>query len=235
MEIKKEYIILIAITLLLVFYLVLRSQDRVHYQLPRLPEVTAKEVSRIEIKKLGTSILLDKKDTDWYIAPQGYPADHIKVKGMIDVIEKITLINLVSESKNYNLYDLNDERKLGVRVWSGDTIKQEFEVGKEATSYQHTFVKVAGNEGVYLAQGNFRDKFDQTDDLKKDNLQNPIYTLQLKSVTQEYTLSIFAKTDKDAKYYPSISSENVYPFLLSERKAEGIIKDPEDMLKGHDK
>jgi hypothetical protein len=47
-------------------------------------------------------------------------------------------------------------------------LAREFEVGKAATSYQHTFVKLAGDDRIYHAQGNFRSKFDQTLDNLRD-------------------------------------------------------------------
>jgi hypothetical protein len=48
---------------------------------------------------------------------------------------------------------------------------------------------------------------------------------------KEYTLSIFAKDSKDAKSYPSISSQNKYPFELEGNKADKIMIDPEDLVK----
>ncbi len=57
---------------------------------------------------------------------------------------------------------------------------------------------------------------------KKDYL-HPICTITLKG-DKEYTLSIFGPTDKKAFFYPAVSSENQYPFVLSKYTAEEIIK-----------
>ncbi len=322
MKIKKEYSILLAVIIALSLYLTLRNPDRTQYQLPEVPEVDRKDISKIEIAKPDISIVLNKQGGSWHIAPQAYSADTDMVKNMLDVIEKLTLTALVSESKNYDRYNLNDNEKIVVKAWKEDTLRREFEVGKAATSYRHTFVKLAGDDRVYHARGNFRDKFDQTvdnlrdktvlsfaqteireiriakgeqlmvfgrkqvpvevtagkeaevrsppspkaetvwqtaegkkgdesklsrllttlsnlrcekyiDDRKKEDFTNPIYALQLKGL-QEYTLSIFAKTDKSDKNYPAVSSANDYPFLLSDRQADDIMSNPDEMLQKSD-
>ena len=323
MNIKKEYIILIAIIMSLSLYLILRSPDRTRYHLPKLPAVLRFDISKIEISKPDTSIAMNIKDDIWHIAPQGYPANTGKIKNLLDIVEKLPLTALVSESKNYNRYDLNDEKKITVRAWAGDTLRREFEVGKATASRKHTFVKLAGDHRVYQAQGNLRPLFDLTvdrlrdkrvlsferaeireihiakdqksvifsrkqvpvkvsagqeadaksppspksktiwqsadgkeadksrlnsllttlsnlrcqkyiDGRKKEDFTKPIYTLQLKGA-REYSLSIFAKTDKDAKNNPAISSENDYPFMLPTWLTSKIMVDPDKFFKKPDK
>ena len=323
MKLKKEYSILVAIIVALVLYLVLRQQERTHYRLPKLPHVAGTEISKIEISKADTSIALSKKDNTWYIDPKGYPADNRKIKEMLATIEKLTLTALVSESKNYSRYHLDNDKKITVKAWAGDNLRREFEVGKTAPSFRHTFVKIAGDDRVYHARDNFRGKFDQTtEDLwdrtvlsferteieeiqitkgeqsillsrkqipveistdqkpevessppskleivwenpdgkkgdqstinrllatlsnlrcekylegrKKDEFANPIYTLTLKGA-QEHSLSIFGKPDKEAKSNPAISSQSDFPFLLNEGQAEGIMKNPKEMLEKAEK
>jgi hypothetical protein len=319
MRVKKEYIVLICVILALSVYLILRNPDSTHYQLPKLSNITTKDVSKIEISTAGTSIVLNKKEDKWHITPEGYAADADKVKGMLDVIKELTVTTLVSESKNYIRYDLGDDKKITVRAWTGGTLTREFEVGKVATSYRHTFVMLADDDRVYHARGNFRGRFDQTierlrdktvlsfdqseiqeihiskgeeaivfarkeipvqvsvseeadaqsppppevemvwqtadgkagdetrlskllttlsnlkcekyvDDRKKEDFANPICTIRLKG-PQEYMLSIFAKSDKEAKNYPAVSSENDYPFLIPKWQADNLMKKPEELLK----
>ena len=322
MKIKKEFIILVAIIIALSLYLILRNPDRTNYRLPKVPAVAAKDISRIEISREGASIILKKELDIWHITPQRYLADAEKAEDMLDAISKLTLTALVSESKDYGRYDLTPDKKITVKAWTGDTLKRAFEVGKAATSFRHTFVKVDGDHRVYHAQDNFRDKFDQTlgdlrdkavlsfnkeeireigltkgeesivlsrgelpaatdadqdpevrsqappktetvwksadgkkavesevsgllatlsglrcdtyiDDRKKEDITDPISTIQLKGA-KEYTISIYDKTDKDEKKYPAISSENDYPFLLSDWQAEKIMTAPDKIIKKPD-
>jgi hypothetical protein len=164
MKIKKEYIILVLVIVILSVYLFMRKTDRTHYELPVLPEISKKEISKIEISKGETAIVLNKKDDQWYIGPRQYPADKKKIDGMLDVFEKLTLTVSVSESKNYVRYDLNDEKKVNVKAWQDGTLKINFDVGKTAPSFRHTFVKLAEDDRVFHAQDNFRNRFDQTVD-----------------------------------------------------------------------
>lgn len=65
---------------------------------------------------------------------------------------------------------------------------------------------------------------------KKEDLKDPIYMVRLTG-DKEYTLSIFAKDSKDIKNYPSVSSQNKYPFELEGNEADKIMIDPRDMVK----
>ena len=318
MKLKKEYFILAGVMVALILYLVLHRSNRTHYKLPDITGVSGKQISKLEVGKAGKTLVLNKKDNTWHIGVKGYPADSAKVKNMLDVIEKLTLTALVSESKNYVRYDLTNDKKITVKAWQGKTLSREFDIGKAATTYQHTFVRLATDPNVYHARGNFRQEFDQTvndlrdktvlsvtqkdireitlthdkktmtlsqkqvsekdskkkdkqgktskepqtkivwqnadgkkvdkervksllsflnrlecetyiNDVKKDDLKNPTYAVALKG-DKEYSLSIFAKKEKDAKTYPAISSENDCPFLLSGSQVESIKSMIEDIL-----
>ena len=130
MKIKKEYIILAIVVIALSVYLAMRTSDRTQYDLPDIPPVVAKEISKLQITRDKVSIVLNKKDDKWQIAPEEYPADGSKVKNMLSAIENLTLTALVSESKNYILYDLNDEKRINVKAWQGETLKRDVDLGK---------------------------------------------------------------------------------------------------------
>lgn len=167
MRIKKEHIILVTIISALTIYLILHSQDRTLYRLPDLPVIVGTEISKIEFSKQGSSIELRREADTWQISPQGYLADKTKVKNMLELIEKLSLTALVSESQDFQRYDLTEDKKITVRAWAGKSLKREFEVGKEASSFQHTFVKLSGDHRVYHAKKDFRRLFERTvDDLR---------------------------------------------------------------------
>ena len=323
MKIKKEYFILAGVLVALILYLVLHRSDRTHYKLPDMTKVSGKQISKLEVGKAGKTLVLNKKDNTWHIGPKEYPADSAKVKKMLDVIEELNLTALVSESKNYVRYDLTHDKKIAVKAWQGKTLSREFDIGKSATTYQHTFVRLATDPNVYHAIGNFRREFDQTvdelrdktvlsvtekdireiiltkykktmilsqkqiseqegtkkdtqgktsekpeskiiwqdaegkkvdkekvksllsflnplecetyiNDAKKDDFKNPTGTVALKG-DKEYSLSVFAKKDKDAKTYPAISSENEYPFLLSDSQVDTIKTKIDELLEVKEK
>jgi hypothetical protein len=181
MKIKKEYMILLLIIVALSVYLFIRKEDRTLYELPVLPGISKKDISKIEITKGKTSIVLNKKDDQWYIGSQQYPADNNKVNEILDASEKLTLTALVSESKDYIRYDLTDEKKINVKAWQADTLKRNFDVGKTASSFRHTFVKLADDNRVFHASENFRNKFDQS----VDNLrEKTVFSVQVSDIDQ---------------------------------------------------
>jgi hypothetical protein len=168
MKLKKEYIILALVVIALSVYLAMRNPDRTQYELPDVPQAAAKEITKLQFTR-GTDIMVvTKKGDNWYIAPEGYPADSSKVKNMLSAIENLTLTALVSQSKNFPLYDLDAEKRINVKAWQGETLKRDVDLGKTAPSFRHTFVKMAGDERVYHARGNFRNNFD----LGKEDLRD---------------------------------------------------------------
>ena len=193
MKVKKEYIILPLVIIALTVYLVMRSSDRTQYQLPDVPQVAAQEISRLQITKGQAIIVINKKDDKWYIAPDEFPADANKVKDMLNAVEKLTLTALVSESKNYNLYDLNEDKKLNVKAWQGEDLKRDVDLGKTASSFRHTFVRPAGDERVFHARGNFKNNFDFSVDDLRDKLVlalNPADIKLIQVIKDQQTLTI---------------------------------------------
>ncbi len=162
MKSRKEIIILILIILALSLYLLFNKTNRSLYRLPGLKAISIEKVSKIEISRNGANILLEKKNGRWFIIPKGYPADPNIVRNILDVICHLKLTALVSEARDYGLYGLDNDNKIVVKAWIGNRLKREFEIGKVASTYRHTFVKIAGNYRVYHARGDFRETFDKT-------------------------------------------------------------------------
>ncbi|CAB1075234.1 hypothetical protein D1AOALGA4SA_3054 [Olavius algarvensis Delta 1 endosymbiont] len=185
MKIKKEYIILVLVIVVLSVYLYQRSADRTQYELPEIPAVNEKELTKLEITKGETVLVLNKKDDKWYIAPADFPTDANRVKDMLDAIKDFNLTALVSESKNYNLYELDQGQKISVKASQGDQLKLEFDVGKTASSFRHTFVRPSGEDRVFHARGNLKNAFDVTVDSLRDK---SVLTLKAEDI-QEFNIN----------------------------------------------
>lgn len=182
MKIKKEYIILVLIIIGLSVYLYKRSADRTLYELPKLVQVNEKELTKLEITRDKTVMVLNKKDDQWYIAPAEYPTDANKVKDMLDAIKNLDLTALVSESKNYNLYELDEGQKINVKAFQGDSLKLDIDVGKSASSFRHTFVRPSEDERVFHAQGNLKNTFDVTVDSIRDKRVLSLKTAEIQQL-----------------------------------------------------
>ena len=216
MKLKKEYIILVLIIIGLSVYLYSRQTDRTLYQLPQLPQVNEKDLTRLEITSGKTVIVLNKKDDRWFIAPAEYPADANKVRDMLNAIKNLDLTALVSESKNYNRYDLGEEQKINVKASQGENLKLEIDVGKTASSFRHTFVRPSGDERVFHAQGNLKNAFEVTVEALRDKTVLSLKTdeIQQLSISKDQQSLAFTRiqvpvevkapdTEKDAEALPA--------------------------------
>jgi hypothetical protein len=315
MKVKKEAVILAVLIIGLSFYLVLHERDETHYTLPVLEPVPGGEVSKIEVSKPDGTLTLNREGDQWILSPEGYSAEESKVKSMLDIVSGLTLTALVSESKSYERYNLDEAQRITVKAWAGETLKRNFHIGKAAPSYSHTFVKIAGDHRVYHARSNFRARFDQgvdklrdrsalsfqtaeiqgvqmtegdsslslvrqsvpvevspdqegeaeapkeawivegqegerqvheskldrllatlsnlkcsayLDGRTKEDFSNPLYSVELKG-TQTYRLDIFEKLSTEEKRYPAVSSQNDFPFFLSDYLADQIMVPLEEL------
>jgi hypothetical protein len=192
MKLKKEYIILAAIILALVLYLYFHEDQRTLYQLPGLPKVSAKDISKIEIEKADGKIILKKKGDGWYIVPQDYPADSDRIKGINTTLEKLSLTAMVSEAKNYKRYDLSLDKRIRVSAWTGDTLGREFDIGKAVPSSRHTFIRLSGDH----ARDDFRNKFNRSTGEFRDKtvLAFDTTAIQEISLTRDQQILVFKRT-----------------------------------------
>lgn len=160
---KKEYIIPILIIIALAAYLVLRSTDQTNYELPSLEALENAKIDRLQVTTgENNPIEIEKKDEQWLIEPQGYPADKTKVKNMVEAAADLTVTELISESANYQRYELNDDKKINVKVFEGGNKAREFDLGRVAPTFKHTFARLAGNPNVYYVKGALKTTFDHT-------------------------------------------------------------------------
>ena len=144
---------------------------------------------------------MNKKDEKWYIGTHAYPADTSLVNAMLDECEKLRLTTLESESRDYLRYDLVDEKKINVKAWQGDTLQRNFDVGKPASSFRHTFVKLADDERVFHARNNFRNKFDKTVDNLRDKAVLSFQTADINDlqITKDQTSLTLTRTELTEK------------------------------------
>lgn len=160
MTIKKEYIILAVIIISLSAYLILKSTDRTHYELPGIPAIGRETIDKIVFSSGGDTVTLERRDDTWIISPREYPADGNAVGRMLDAVGGFALTSLVSESGNYAVYDLGGEKRIELDVYSDTGEFLSIGIGKTASTYRHTYVQLEGEGGIYQAEGNLRTPFE---------------------------------------------------------------------------
>ncbi len=160
-NIKKEYLILGMAIVILSAYLLLHNEGGTPVDLPVLPDISKTDIAKVEIAKAGKTLTLIKKESGWVIGENSLPADSVQVRAMVDNIKNLKLTALVSESDDYSRYDLDDEHKIKVTAFSKDQIARTFDLGKTASSYRHTFIRLDNDKRVFHAEQNFREAFDK--------------------------------------------------------------------------
>jgi len=161
MKLKKEYLVLFAVIAVLLIVLVISGgRSKMRYRVPVLDKLDKDGVTRIEIARSGEPVLLAKNGDNWTIMPQEYKADPVKVSGVLDVIIDLTLTELAAETKDDLRYELDDENKINVKAFAGETLIREFDVGKVSPTYRHTFVRIGEDTRIFHARESFRSTFD---------------------------------------------------------------------------
>ncbi len=191
---KKQYIFLLAAIAVLSAYLALRSPDNVNYELPDLPDVRKKDITAIKMEKQGHRLVLKKDGGAWKTEPDKYAASDDQVNRILDAIEAFTLTDMVSQAKSYDRFDLTDNKKITVRIFSGDKLKLAFDMGDIAGTRQHTFVRIDGDDRVYHARGNLKDRFtSDIDDVRDKTVMmfnpNEISEVRLDHLKESLTFS----------------------------------------------
>ena len=162
MRFKKEYIILLVIIVGLSLYLWQDKSGRMHYELPQLQSLDTKQLSRVEIERPEGTVSLNKKDGRWLVGEQAYAADKGKVDSLLQSIADVDLSALVSESKTYSRYGLEDEQRLTVTAYQNGTVVRSFSVGKASPNRSGTYIRLHEDPNVYLTGGNLNRQLDQS-------------------------------------------------------------------------
>ena len=169
MKRQKEYMVLAAVILILVVVLLISTgRNKMSYKLPKLDKIDAEVLSKIEITKGDDSLLLERGQEGWSIMPKGYAAERAKVEDMLEVIDNLTLTELVSDKKNYERYELDEENKIHIKAWDKENVLREFYIGKVSSTYSHTYIRIADDANVYHARDSFRSTFEQNESGLRD-------------------------------------------------------------------
>ncbi len=201
MKIKIEYIVLLILIAGFSVFLFVRNQNKTHYKLPEISKINEKDINKIIIKKTDGEITLVKENDKWLIGNEKFPSNKDKINNMIEEITGFSLTALVSESKNYDMYELDKDKKIELEVLSGDKILRKIDIGKPASSYRHTFVRLDKDDKVYQANRNFKNVFDNKISDLRDKLvmhfEENITELVLNDSKKE--MKILKKTPGTAK------------------------------------
>ena len=204
--IKREYLILGGVGLALILILIFTNTNRQNYDLPDLDELELADITKIQVQKQSNVLLLEKENDKWLIHPKKYLADSEKVEKMIKLAAELKIDDLVSESKNYMLYELDEQNKVNVTLYKKEKVIRNFDIGKVSQTYNHTFVKLPGRSEVYHANGNFKNDFNITYNDLRDKKVLSFIKENINNVTLINAVGTKLKLKKETKV-PEVQTE----------------------------
>ena len=149
----KELIVLGIVALGCLLYIGFRERGELNYTLPSFPVIATDEFTALEIiSPEGKTVRIERKGTRWLLSDQ-YPADPSEVNRILNALETITPVDLVSESEKYGRYELDEEHRYTVKAYKEENLVREIHLGKPSSSENYNYVLFPGNKNVYTLRG----------------------------------------------------------------------------------
>jgi len=164
MKIGKQIIIPVLIILILGLYLGINKTGKMNYKIPLFDSIDSKNINNITIKGPTSLIELYLEDGIWRIDPDNLRAEHSRVSKMISFIVNPELIDMVSDTGNYQNYGLEENDYISVKAWtnkdSNKILTRELFIGNTNTTGDFTFIRRPDIEKVFTVSENIKDLFD---------------------------------------------------------------------------
>ena len=149
----KELIILGVVALICLLYIGFRKRGELNYTLPTFPIVATDEFTALEIlSPEGETIRIEREGTRWLLSDE-YPADPSVVNRILDSLETINPVDLVSESEKYGRYELDEEHRYVLKGYKKENLIREIYLGKLSSSENYNYVLFPRNKNVYTLRG----------------------------------------------------------------------------------
>lgn len=113
----------------------------------------------ISVKSRDISLLLLKKENNWFINEQAYPGDAELIESLERKARDFKLLDLVSDKGYYNKYDLTDETGILVTIKGKGKVLRKILIGKAGSTNNHSYIKVDDRSEIYLASGIMKSDF----------------------------------------------------------------------------
>ena len=163
-----RYALPLAIIAALSVYLVVRRDDRLHYELPVVPPMAEAAVDRVEVERGDARVVLERTEDGWLIDGPGYPAEPRIVDGMVRVAATLTLSDLIAEEPTYGRYGLDETEAITATFLEGADRLRVLRIGKRAPTYSHTYVLIDDDPRVYQATGDLTRAFSTQEQVLRD-------------------------------------------------------------------
>ena len=155
---KNTYILIgLFVCLLVIAFLVLqkpgeRSANSASTGL--LFTIDSLSVDKLEIKTSASSLLLEKRGVEWFVAkPINYRADQANVCQIIHQIKNLEIKNIVSDNAEKHSVFQVDQTGTQVIVYEKGVEKASFILGKMAANYSESYARRLNSNDVLIIEG----------------------------------------------------------------------------------
>ncbi|NCF75062.1 MAG: DUF4340 domain-containing protein [Xanthomonadaceae bacterium] len=212
MSIKRTYILAIIFILLLgTAYIIKTTPWANHGEMnKRLFTFDKNDVNKIEITNKKNKTILEKQDNLWLVrSANNFKANQTFIDSMIKTVLKIKDTILVSDNvKKQALYNVDKENGITVKIYNNDKILADFVIGKDGSSFNTNYFRIANSDKVYLSNINIKRDFSYPDyrdmnvlTLKKKNISK----LEFNYKNNKKTFAI----EKNKKEWKIVSSQKL--------------------------
>jgi hypothetical protein len=168
MKINKGYLIAGIIIALSVVYLLLRSDAKINYEIPRFTSFEKDDIVSVSISGPDGDLELKKSGDSWIIEPRGDFADVSLVNNLLSQSSDLSIVDLISPGEDYRRYELDDSSALSVSLFTKDGPVREFLLGKSSATSIYSYIRLKEKKGVYSVRGNLKSTFISAPDKWRD-------------------------------------------------------------------
>ncbi|QEN04684.1 hypothetical protein EW093_08185 [Thiospirochaeta perfilievii] len=131
MKNRVEIYILLGLIAIFSLYIILRKDQNINYQTPKLEDVKQGEVTKVTFNNLS----IQKDGDNWYL-PSGYKVDENSLKRVTNEVANIKIIDKISESDDLKRFGLETPLKLEVFKNQKSVIK--LDIGSTSSTGNYT-------------------------------------------------------------------------------------------------
>lgn len=157
-------------------------------------------IDKIEITQNNQINILIKEDGIWWVGKQGInlPIDVASINSlMADLSQEMKLEKVSSNPEKYNVYELSDDKLTNLKIYKGNKLVKELNIGKIGTIYPSSYIRLSNDALVYQVNNNLSYSARKNDWIKKEILGD-LDIANVKKITwKRYSGEISIMKDED--------------------------------------
>lgn len=153
---SKKLLIALAVFALLLLLVVATHRSpytqKTDVELPKLGAIAKDAVDKVELSSKGETLTFEKRGADWFITkPKEYKADSSFAATVVEKLTDLKLVRLAGENKDkHAAYEVDAAGGVTLVAVSKGAQLLRLIVGKNASDFQGTFVRLPDSDKVYV-------------------------------------------------------------------------------------